>query len=54
MAGIMTNSAMTPQIRMVIISQPSRCVGVNVLNAKTASDKPLISAACKVGGPQRP
>ena len=50
MAGIMTSSATTPAMRIVIINQPSRCVGVKVLKANTASDRPLISAACSVGG----
>ena len=52
-AGIMISSAMTPAIRIVIISQPIRCVGVNVLKANTDSPRPLISAACSVGGAQR-
>ncbi len=53
-AGIITSSAITPAIRMLIISQPIRCVGVKVLKANTESDRPLMSAACSVGGPQWP
>jgi hypothetical protein len=53
MAGIMTSSATTPAIRIVIISQPIFCVGVNVLNANTDSPSPLMSAACSVGAAHR-
>ena len=41
----MINSATMPATRIDSISQPIRCVGVNVLSTNTDRLKPLIKAA---------